>query len=167
MTVHPPAHEVLEPWHEDRTEQGVPKNYFIRMKFLESGGRWIWRILAMLALMALAATLLIISYVGLGVLASLLLASGAYAHEAPKTVKQPLGWLYPYACCSTIDCRPAKEGEVRETPSGYVMSSTGETVPYTDKRVKDSPDGLFHTCQQGGNFDTGRVLCLFRPPRGF
>lgn len=145
MTAHPPAHERREWFHR---YLDAPK----REKYRFRG--WIILLLG------------IGSWLVVWALTSVLLASGAYAHEAPKSVSQPLGWLYPYACCSTIDCRPATEGEVRETPNGYLMSATGEVVPYTDKRVKDSPDGLFHTCQQGGNFDTGRVLCLFRPPRG-
>lgn len=72
----------------------------------------------------------------------------------------------PPLCCSDRDCRQAGDGEVRETPQGYLLVTTGEVVPYRNYRVKPSPDGLFHVCQQAGNFDTGRVLCLFAPPRG-
>lgn len=85
----------------------------------------------------------------------------ANAHEAP------LGWTYPYLCCSDRDCKQAADGAVRETSEGYRIVSTGEIVPYRDRRIKDSPDGLFHTCQQAGNFDAGRILCLFIPPRAF
>lgn len=83
------------------------------------------------------------------------------AHDAP------MGWSYPASCCSNQDCRPARAAEVRETRDGYLIVSTGELVPLTDRRVKDSPDGDFHLCQQGGDFDHGHVLCLFRPPNAF
>lgn len=91
----------------------------------------------------------------------------ACAHEATNTAGQPLGWDYPLSCCSLKDCRPTAAGEVRETSEGYRLTSTGEIVGYLDKRVKDSPSGDFHVCQQAGNFDSGRILCLFRPSRGF
>lgn len=91
----------------------------------------------------------------------------ARAHEALPTAAQPEGWTYPLSCCSTQDCRQAKAGEVKENDSGFRVVSTGEIVGYTDKRVKNSPDGLFHVCQQGGDFDKGRVLCLFAPPRSY
>lgn len=91
----------------------------------------------------------------------------AKAHEASTVAGQPLGWEYPTSCCSLKDCRPAAAGEVRETSEGYRLTTTGEIVGYLDKRVKDSPSGDFHVCQQAGNFDSGRILCLFRPSRGF
>jgi hypothetical protein len=157
-TAHPPAHEVPEAWHEDLSEQGVANDHFIRRpRFcgwaLVAAGIVAWLVLAGFCAFLFGLT-------------SVLLASGAYAHQALPTAAQPQGWSYPMSCCSLMDCRQASEGEVRETAGGYLLTTTGEVVPYMDKRVKDSPDGLFHTCQQGGNFDTGRVLCLFRPPRG-
>lgn len=88
------------------------------------------------------------------------LAGEARPHDAPS------GWTYPLLCCSNRDCRQAGDGEVRETAEGYLLVTTGEVVPYLNHRVKPSPDGLFHVCQQAGNFDSGRVLCLFVPPRG-
>lgn len=91
----------------------------------------------------------------------IVLSLKALAHDAPS------GWTYPYACCSDRDCRQAEQDEVRETKSGYRLTSTGEVVEYQSRRIKDSPDGLFHVCQQAGNFDTGRVLCLFVPPRSY
>jgi hypothetical protein len=157
MSAHPPAHEVPEAWHEDLSEQGVADDHFITTKLPRFCG--ICVIVATLALWA--------AMVGVWLLTSVLLASGAYAHEALPTAAQPEGWSYPMSCCSLMDCRQASEGEVRETQDGYLLTTTGEVVPYMDRRVKDSPDGLFHTCQVGGDFETGRVLCLFRPPRGF
>ena len=87
----------------------------------------------------------------------------AAAHDAPK------GWTYPFSCCSDYDCRPVtagREGIVQERPEGYVIATTGEVVPYSDARVKHSPDGDFHWCSVAGKAD-GRTICLFVPPRSF
>lgn len=84
----------------------------------------------------------------------------ASAHDAPA------GWTYPWSCCSNQDCHEVPEDAIKEGPGGYELVTTGEVVPYGDKRVKDSPDGRFHACQQAGDFDKGRILCLFIPPRG-
>lgn len=91
----------------------------------------------------------------------------ARAHDALPTAAMPQGWTYPWGCCSNQDCRQATDGEVREVVKGYLLTTSGEIVPYGDKRIKDSPDGMFHACQQGGNIDKGRVLCLFVPPRSY
>ena len=87
----------------------------------------------------------------------------AGAHDAPK------GWAYPFACCSDYDCRAVtagREGVVQERPEGYVIAATGEVIPYSDARVKHSPDGDFHWCSVAGKAD-GRTICLFVPPRSF
>lgn len=89
------------------------------------------------------------------------------AHEARTVAGQPLGWRYSYACCSDRDCKPLSAGEVQETPEGYVLRKTGEVVGYQDKRVKESPDGTFHVCQVAGDFEAGRILCIYAPPRSF
>jgi hypothetical protein len=78
-------------------------------------------------------------------------------HDAPK------GWTYPFACCSGQDCRPV--ADVRETAAGFVVRS-GETVAYSDVRIRRSPDGDFHWCSVAGA-DDGRTICLFVPPRSF
>lgn len=90
-----------------------------------------------------------------------------WPHDAVPTAAKPLGWKYPYACCSDVDCRPASDAEVRETATGYLIVATGEVVPFGDPRIKDSPDGRYHVCQVGGDFEHGRRLCLFVPPRSF
>jgi hypothetical protein len=89
----------------------------------------------------------------------------ALAHEAEPTAAQPEGWSYPVSCCSLRDCRATEEGEVIETREGYKLISTGEVVAYGNSRIKPiSEDGKIHVCQQGGNFDSGRILCLLVPP---
>jgi hypothetical protein len=91
-----------------------------------------------------------------------------WAHDAPPTPKYPLGWTYPWACCSNMDCQPVDGGkDITEVPEGYKIVSTGEVVPYGDKRIKDSPDGEFHHCAHRAGIDAGHTICLFVPPKGF
>ena len=93
----------------------------------------------------------------------------ALSHEATNIAGQPLGWKYPYNCCSDNDCRPVTsgpDGVVRETTAGYVIAAINEVIPYSDPRVKVSPDQDFHWCSVAG-LDDSRTLCLFVPNRGF
>ncbi|TIT97541.1 MAG: hypothetical protein E5W55_08695 [Mesorhizobium sp.] len=85
----------------------------------------------------------------------------AIAHDAPT------GWKYPWACCSSIDCKEVQSSVVLEKPEGYVIQSTGEVVGYQDKRVKNSPDGEYHWCAHQTGIDAGHTICLFVPPKGF
>jgi len=88
----------------------------------------------------------------------------AWPHDAPQ------GWSYPFACCSSIDCREVTtgpKGTVRESKAGYVIAKTGEVIPYSgDTRLKDSPDGATHWCSVAGA-DDSRTICLFVPPPSF
>ncbi len=84
----------------------------------------------------------------------------AFAHQAPT------GWTYPWACCHDMDCREVKASSIREGPKGYVIRSTGEVIPMTDSRIKNSPDGEYHWCSVAGQ-DNTRTICLFVPPRDF
>jgi hypothetical protein len=86
--------------------------------------------------------------------------SAVRAHEAPS------GWKYPISCCSNYDCREVAESAIIERPEGYVIKTTGEVIPMTDRKVRPSPDGVFHWCSVGGRADS-RTICLFVPPRGF
>jgi hypothetical protein len=85
----------------------------------------------------------------------------AWAHDAPS------GWAYPTSCCSGYDCRQETETAVKEIATGYMIASTKELIPYNDKRVRMSPDGLWHACWSHADFDRGRVICLFAPPRAY
>src|SRR5690606_27026285 len=92
---------------------------------------------------------------------SLIAASGpGAAHQAPS------GWAYPYACCSNQDCREVPSTAISERPEGYVINETGEVVDYSDKRVRRSPDGMYHWCSIAGS-DRSRTICLFVPPQLF
>ena len=95
-------------------------------------------------------------------LISFMMASSALAHDAPT------GWSYPANCCSNYDCREIPAEDVKEVWNGYHMtkSKLHEIVPYQSGMVKDSPDGAFHWCTQGGT-DAGKTICLFVPPRSF
>lgn len=96
----------------------------------------------------------------------LLMAPNARAHDALPTTAQPHGWTYPLSCCSGYDCREVAENAIREWPEGYVIEGTGEVIAYTDSRIKNSPDGVFHWCSVAGAND-GHTVCLFAPQRGF
>lgn len=84
----------------------------------------------------------------------------ALGHDAPS------GWTYDAMCCSSIDCREIPSSNLTEGPRGYVITISSETVPYGDKRLRDSPDGHVHWCTAGGRND-GRTICLYVPPRAY
>jgi hypothetical protein len=86
--------------------------------------------------------------------------STALAHEAAS------GFKYPLECCSDQDCRQVSDAAVTERTDGYVIKATGERVKYTDPRIRDSPDGVYHWCSAQGADDT-RTICLFVPPHSF
>jgi len=94
----------------------------------------------------------------LGTISSIPLSAGA--HDAPS------GWSYDASCCSSIDCREIPSQTLMESPAGYLITISHETVPYGDKRIRDSPDGLVHWCTVNGSND-GRTICLYVPPRGY
>lgn len=103
-------------------------------------------------------------------LAAAMLAAGqpvmAFAHDAKPTAARPQGWSYPYSCCSGYDCREVSSKQISERPEGYVINGTGEVVAYSDARLKDSPDGVYHWCSVAGA-DDSRTICLFVPPRSY
>ncbi|MGO4831358.1 hypothetical protein AB4144_03535, partial [Rhizobiaceae sp. 2RAB30] len=73
---------------------------------------------------------------------------------------------YPFACCSGYDCREVADKAIDEQSGGYVIATTGEVIPYSDSRIRNSPDGEYHWCSVAGAGD-GRTICLFVPPRSF
>ncbi|WP_246727742.1 hypothetical protein [Chelativorans sp. Marseille-P2723] len=93
-------------------------------------------------------------------LALLLISTNGHAHKAKS------GWTYPYACCSDQDCREVPASLISERPEGYVINATGEVVAYSDRRVRQSPDGVYHWCSIAGA-DNSRTICLFVPPKSF
>lgn len=87
-------------------------------------------------------------------------ALDAPAHDAAS------GWTYPLACCSDFDCREIPADWVEERPEGYRIVITGEVIPMTSRKIRNSPDGVFHWCSVQGKND-GKTICLFVPPRAF
>jgi len=94
-------------------------------------------------------------------------AGEAWPHDATPTAAVPQGWSYPFACCANYDCHEMADADIVEGARGYEIRSTGELIPMSDKRVKDSPDGRFHWCAHQAGLDAGKTICLFVPPRGF
>lgn len=90
---------------------------------------------------------------------SAFLSTSAGAHDAPA------GWSYDIECCSGIDCYQAPASDVKETREGYLLS-TGELIPYSDRRIRRSRDEFFHECKPGGMTGSQRSLCLYVPERG-
>jgi len=66
-----------------------------------------------------------------------------------------------------MDCKAVQSSAVRERPEGYVIQSTGEVVAYSDKRVRNSPDGEYHWCAHQAGLDAGHTICLFVPPKSY
>lgn len=89
-----------------------------------------------------------------GFLLLLALQSSAFGHSAPS------GWTYPIDCCSNQDCREVLPEEIGETSGGFYVKETGETIPSRDKRVRQSPDGLYHLCVSE---TSKKIYCIFVP----
>ena len=87
--------------------------------------------------------------------ALLLAASPAAAHEAPA------GWTYGLECCSLNDCYQMTT-TVTATRFGWLISETGELVPYGDGRLRVSRDEFFHRCAYNHGTDK-RAICLYVP----
>lgn len=87
------------------------------------------------------------------------LSAPAGAHDAPA------GWSYDIECCSGLDCYQAPASDVKETREGYLLS-TGELIPYSDRRIRPSRDEFFHECKPGGQTASLRSLCLYVPNKG-
>lgn len=134
------------------------------MEFFDENGRsspgWI------VATLICAACAIIAVLAAIFFAAVVLLTRPADAHDAPPTKVQPTGWQYGFECCSLSDCRPVTGPDVRESAQGYVIASTGELIPYGDKKIKQSRDELFHWCSHGGKSDGG-TICLYVPDRGY
>ena len=81
--------------------------------------------------------------------------AGAHGHDAP------IGWPYGIECCSVNDCYQLKT-TVTATQTGWLISETGELIPYGDSRLRVSRDEFFHRCAFGGGTDK-RAICLYVP----
>lgn len=126
--------------------------------------------------------LFIAGFIILALIWSIGTATGAWAHQATPTASQPLGWQYPWSCCSGQDCGEVSDAFIREMKDGYEISIPAgghpmvkdklyrDLVPYGDGKIKDSPDGRFHACISQPCTATvcrQRTICLFVPPRNY
>lgn len=66
--------------------------------------------------------------------------------------------FYSQECCSDRDCNPVPTTAVTEAPDGYHYKHY--VIPYKDQRVKFSPDGQFHVCE-----NPYYLRCLYVPER--
>lgn len=73
-----------------------------------------------------------------------------------------MGWQYDSSCCSGMDCYQAPAADVKETKYGYQLS-TGELIPYSDRRIRRSRDEFFHECKPGGDANSQHSFCLYVP----
>ncbi|MCV0395447.1 MAG: hypothetical protein K5872_22125 [Rhizobiaceae bacterium] len=83
------------------------------------------------------------------------------------TEARPHEW-YPPNCCSGFDCRPIEMESVRITPEGFVIPGNPEVVPYTSKKIRQTPpegQGRYHVCTRGGKSE-GAIICLYIPNWG-
>lgn len=92
-------------------------------------------------------------------LAAFWLMTGAEAHDAPS------GWTYSPLCCSNRDCGLVPADWIEEGPAGVRIVPTGEVIPYSDTRIKQSPDGEFHWCRPP-NEPSPHTICIYLPSRG-
>jgi hypothetical protein len=105
-------------------------------------------------------------YPGCNVAAGILVLVGATLLPATTSAHDaPAGWSYDIECCSGLDCYQAPASDVKETRDGYLLS-TGELIPYSDRRIRPSRDEFFHECKPGGQTASPRSLCLYVPNRG-
>lgn len=80
------------------------------------------------------------------------------AHEAP------LGWSYSWQCCSGTDCQQVEnDATIIATAGGWLIGTTGETIAYSDTRIKQSQDEHFHRCHKSD----GSTRCLYVPPQAY
>ncbi len=100
-----------------------------------------------------------------GIALAVFMTKDGWSHDAPPTPKLPLGWEYPWNCCSGVDCAPVQSSAIGETSEGYVIKQTGEVIPYRDKKIKDSPDGEYHWCSHIST--DHKTICLFVPPPSY
>ena len=82
----------------------------------------------------------------------------AYAHGPAEWIqrggfKNALGEL----CCGERDCFELSSDDVKITPSGYLVVSIKEIVPFSE--ATPSPTGTYWRCQWGG-----MRKCFFAPP---
>lgn len=63
-------------------------------------------------------------------------------------------------CCGENDCKELAHSDVQITPSGYLILSLNEVVPFSE--AQPSPDGYYWRCAWGMPRPVRK--CFFAPP---
>lgn len=86
---------------------------------------------------------------------------------------------YPLECCSGMDCQQVPVETVEALSDGYhvtlkaddhmmLLRPTSYVVPYSDRRIKPSPDNEYHACiSRQYEKHGGVLLCLFVKHMGY
>ena len=89
-------------------------------------------------------------------LALFCLSSHAFAHDFwinHSGYKAPTG----EHCCGNNDCFVLSATDMQSTPAGWLIRSSGETIPYSE--AQPSEDGEFWRCKRSD----GSRRCFFAP----
>jgi hypothetical protein len=73
--------------------------------------------------------------------------------------------FYPRECCSNRDCVPIEIEDVDITEGGFFIKASGETIPYADPRIRQTPPeggAHYHRCAHYGDMKEP-TICLFIP----
>src|SRR5690349_7257393 len=89
-------------------------------------------------------------------------AGGALAHDEARwiqerAIKNTIGEL----CCGERDCNSVEENDVKITPSGFLIKSSGELVPFNEALPLPADEralGRYWICHWGG-----KRKCFFAP----
>ena len=109
--------------------------------------------------------------IGLALIELVILTSNARAHSAKS------GWVYPYNCCSSVDCSEIPKHTVKQVTGGYQVTLTGADhhlltpknesfqyfIPFD--KVKQSQDEEYHLCIK--SYAHSEYICFFAPPMSF
>jgi hypothetical protein len=87
-----------------------------------------------------------------------------------NTAARPHEW-FDQECCSGLDCRIAKDGEVRTLAGGVEVQALGvkERVPYNDPRVRVTrdPENRPAVCVRPQHYGhAARLQCVYVPAGG-
>lgn len=70
--------------------------------------------------------------------------------------------FYEMHCCNNRDCKPVSDGEVTQTPTGFIVD--GVAIDRPDARIRKPINEQFHLCR---HFQTGQLLCIYPKLQGF
>ncbi|PWJ81544.1 hypothetical protein C7441_11076 [Pseudaminobacter salicylatoxidans] len=72
---------------------------------------------------------------------------------------------YAIECCPNRDCGQVPADWISGGPDGVRIIPTGEVIPYSDTRIKQSPDGQIHWCRPP-EVPSPRTICIYLPLGG-